>query len=131
MSPLFFVEGWENVTRVCVCVCLCVTAGKNLVLSDNVKLHYINIYLYIINRYHYSLPVKKLIYEKRELIDAPEMGHGTETRRPPSALRRRRPRRHVTYKLRRVAVLRQFVSLDRASRPLSCFSMHHFYKIVR
>ena len=78
-------------------MCVCVTAGKNLVLSDNVKLHYINIYLYIINRYHYSLSVKKLIYEKKELIDAPEMGHGTETRRPsPPLLRRRRPRRQVT-----------------------------------
>lgn len=64
-APLLFLEGWETVTPVCVCVCLCVTAGKNLVLSDNVKLHYINIYLYIINRYHYSLSVKKLIYEKR------------------------------------------------------------------
>ena len=100
----------------CVCVCLCVTAGKNLVLLDNVKLHYINIYLYIINRYHYSLSVKKLIYEKRVNRCAGRARNGDA---PTPPLRRRRPRRHFTYKLRRAAVLRQFASLDRASRPLS------------
>ena len=95
--PLVFRRGMGK-RYSCVCVCSCVTAGKNLVLSDNVKLHYINIYLYIINRYHYSLSVKKLIYEKRVNRCAGNGARNGDAPTPP--LRRRRPRRHVTYKLR-------------------------------